>query len=54
MNTESNEKDRSGLKGYYKVPFRQVYCETIRGWIAETIYCHVVLKIDPPTFAKIG
>lgn len=36
------------MKGYYKVPFRQVYCETIRCWLAETIYCHVVLRINPP------
>lgn len=32
----------------YKVPFRQVYTETIRQWIAETILCHVVYRISPP------
>lgn len=42
------------MKGYWKVPFRQVYCESFRGWIAETIYCHVCLRIDPPKLPEIG
>jgi hypothetical protein len=29
----------------YKVPFRQVYCLTIRSWIRETIWCHVVNRL---------
>lgn len=37
------------LSDMYKVPFRNVYCDTFRMWIAETIYCHVVLRINPPT-----
>lgn len=36
------------MKGYYKVPFRQVYCETLRGWLAEVILCHIVYRIQPP------
>lgn len=35
------------MKGYYKVPFRQVYCPTLRQVIAQTIYCHVVIRLDP-------
>ena len=34
------------MKGYYKVPFRQVYCETLRVWAASVIYCHVVLRLN--------
>lgn len=41
------------MKGYIKVPFRRVYCEGIRAWLAETIYCHIVLRIDPPKLASI-
>ncbi len=36
------------MKGYYKVPGRQVYCNTIRWWLWETFYCHVVLRLSPP------
>lgn len=42
------------MKGFYKVPFRQVYVQTVRDWIAESIYCHVVLRIMPPSLPKIG
>lgn len=35
------------IKGYYKVPFRQVYCETIGGWLASVWQCHVVYRILP-------
>ena len=35
------------MKGYHKVPLRDVYCEGWRCWLAETIYCLVVLKIMP-------
>lgn len=33
------------MKGYYKVPFRQVYCDTLREWLASVIECHVILKL---------
>jgi len=36
------------LSNCYKVPFRDVYCETLRDCIAQTIYCHVVLRIASP------
>ena len=39
-------RNRYGL-AKWKVPFRQIYCPTIRIWIAETIYEHVVLRLDP-------
>jgi len=32
----------------YKVPFRMVYCNTLRVWLAETIYCHIYLRLCPP------
>lgn len=36
------------MKGYYKVPGREVYCETLRGWLASVILCHVVYRLSPP------
>lgn len=42
------------LSDYWKVPFRDVYCETLRSCIAQTIYCHVVLRLDPPNLPNIG
>lgn len=42
------------LKDYWKVPFRQVYCSTFKLWVAETIYCHLVLRLNPPNLPKIG
>ena len=41
------------MKGYYKVPFRQVHCETLRLWIAATINCHVVLRLAPPVLPTL-
>lgn len=38
-------KDKSLVKYWYKVPFRNVYCETFRDWLAQTIYCHIVIRI---------
>ena len=32
----------------YKVPFRMVYTETLRQWLAEVILCFVVYKLAPP------
>jgi len=45
---EGNVKTDAPLTEYWKVPFRMVYCDTFRAWLAETIYCHVCLRIDPP------
>jgi hypothetical protein len=28
----------------YKVPFREVYTDTVRSWAKETIWCHLVLR----------
>lgn len=47
-------KDMTKLSSYWKVPFRQVYCETFRVWLAEVIHCHVVLKLNPPNLPSIG
>lgn len=41
------------LDEYYKVPFRMVYCETLWGWICETFYCHVWIKMFPKKFNAI-
>jgi hypothetical protein len=41
------------MKGFYKVPFRQVYCSTLRQWLASVLLCHVVYKLDPPVLPEI-
>jgi len=41
------------MKGYYKVLAREVYCESLTGWIASIIRCHVWLRIFPPNLPKI-
>lgn len=32
---------------YYKVPFRDVYCDTFAGWMRQTFWCHVVIRVFP-------
>jgi hypothetical protein len=41
------------MKGFYKVPFRQVYCETIRQWLASVVLSFVVYKLNPPNLPSI-
>ena len=41
------------MKGYYKVPFREVYCYSIRTWLAAVIRCHVVSRLDPPKLPEL-
>jgi hypothetical protein len=41
------------MKGYLKVPLRQVYCASFWGWLRETFYCHVTLRLRPPKLPKI-
>lgn len=33
------------LKDYWKVPFREVYCDTFGAWVRETVWCHIVLRL---------
>lgn len=35
------------VDGHWKVPFRQVYCESFRDMLKQTIWCHVVLRLFP-------
>jgi hypothetical protein len=30
---------------YYKIPFRQIYCETIRSWIREFVWVFVIYRL---------
>jgi len=46
--------ESSRLKGYYKVPFRDVHCETLRQWVASIILCHIVYRIDPPKLPELS
>lgn len=29
----------------YKVPFRQVWCHSLRRWVRATLWCHVVSRL---------
>ena len=31
----------------WKVPFRQIYCNTFKQWLKSTFWCHVVIKVFP-------
>lgn len=43
------------LSDSWKVPGRQVYCETFGVWLKTCFYCHVWLRIRPtPALPKIG
>lgn len=43
----------NALKDYYKVPGRQVYCATLRLWLASTILSHVVYRLAPPPLPEL-
>jgi hypothetical protein len=30
-----------------KVPFRQVYCDSVGSWLKAVLWCHVVIKVFP-------
>ena len=33
------------MKKMYKVWYRQIYCETITGWVREMVWVHVVMPL---------
>lgn len=35
------------MKGYYKVPFREVYCPSARNWLKELVWIFLVIKLFP-------
>lgn len=35
------------MKGYWKVPFRAVYCDSFVTMLKQTLWCHVVIKVFP-------
>ena len=35
------------LSDMWKVPFREVYCETFGGMLKEMLWCHVVARVFP-------
>lgn len=36
------------MNSYYKVPGRDVYCETLLMWAVSCFRCHVWLRVFPP------
>lgn len=42
------------MKGYYKVPFRRCYADSIRGWVKACWHCYVVLRVFPPNLPSLG
>ncbi len=47
-------KNQNQLSDYYKVPFRQVYCETLRTWVMSCFRCHVWLQLFGVNLPEIG
>lgn len=41
------------MNGYYKVPGRDVYCDTLRGWLASVVVCHIFYRLAPPKLPKL-
>jgi len=41
------------MQNYYKVPFRDVYCETFKSWVAQIIKIFIVYKLDPPIIPRL-
>jgi len=39
---------------FWKVPCRQVYCNSFRQWLGQTIYCHLVLRLSPIATPKFN
>ena len=45
-------KDDRLVKSYWKVPGRDVYCDTLFMWARETLYCHIWLRFFAPNMNK--
>jgi len=41
------------MKGYYKVPRRSIYCESLFDCVGQAIYCLVWLKVTSPFRSKL-
>ncbi len=41
------------ISNYYKVPGRDVYCETLWQWFKSVLRCHIVLRINPPKLPSL-
>ncbi|HTB86024.1 MAG TPA: hypothetical protein VK742_20430 [Candidatus Sulfotelmatobacter sp.] len=39
------------VRHWYKTPFREVYSQTFRLWLASVINCHIVRRLERPTIA---
>jgi hypothetical protein len=46
MYTRMRDTDGSS-RTFWKVPFRQVYCESFLSAIKQTFWCHVVIRVFP-------
>lgn len=42
------------MKGYWKIPGRDVYCQGLQIWCAEMILIYVVYKLAPPVLPRLG
>jgi hypothetical protein len=42
------------MKGYWKVPGRDVYCERFVDMLVSTLRCHVWLRVNKPNLPTIG
>jgi len=37
----------------YKVPGRMIYCDSLRSWFQEILWCYVVMKLFKSDIASI-
>lgn len=42
-----SERTPSGTKWFWKVPFRSKFCDSFRGMLKSTVWCHLVLRLFP-------
>ena len=43
----NKQEPPAGTPCRYRVPFRQVYCDTFGSWLKAILWCHVALRLYP-------
>jgi hypothetical protein len=55
--TMNRQYGQRSMQDYYKVPMREVYCQTFSVWVMACLRCHVWLRVTSPVMTplpKIG
>lgn len=45
-------RNKDMVAGFYKVPYRSVYCESFWQCVKSMLYCHIWLRIRKPNFGE--